>query len=454
MHYLFCYDAPIAGTEASILRWPRTVFSWPETLPNFRDGDSVESPTQPTIEIDSYRLNKRIQDISEIGSTLNGGSNRQALTDDDAKARELFINWCESSACTVRVDAMGNIFARRGGSNPEADPVLIGSHLDTQPTGGRFDGVYGVLAGLEVIETLNDSQVQTEAPIEVVVWTNEEGCRFDTPSMGSSVWAGVMPQTEAYVQQDVEGHSVMSELARIGYLGETPAQPFPFRAAFELHIEQGPLLEQQDTLIGIVVGTQHMSRHRLTIFGQEAHAGTTPMSMRRDPVRALSSMLPKFYSVADGHGPHSRITFGQISCLPGAVNTVPGKVEVRIDLRDPRPDIHDSMADDLRRIVESCCSETGLEFAFDKYWEKPGVDFDKSCIQSVKNAATHCGYTSMEIISGALHDACNLSLHGPTSMIFIPCKDGLSHNEREYAHPNHIAAGGNVLLHAVLKHAL
>ena len=160
MHYLFCYDAPIAGTEASILRWPRTVFSWPETLPNFRDGDSVESPTQPTIEIDSYRLNKRIQDISEIGSTLNGGSNRQALTDDDAKARELFINWCESSACTVRVDAMGNIFARRGGSNPEADPVLIGSHLDTQPTGGRFDGVYGVLAGLEVIETLNDSRVQ------------------------------------------------------------------------------------------------------------------------------------------------------------------------------------------------------------------------------------------------------------------------------------------------------
>ena len=412
------------------------------------------STTETRIEIDSFRLNKRVQDIAEIGSTLNGGSNRQALTDEDAEARKLFINWCESSACTVRIDSIGNIFARRQGSNPDADPILIGSHLDTQPTGGRFDGVYGVLAGLEVIETLNDSQVQTVAPIEVVVWTNEEGCRFDTPSMGSSVWAGVLPQNEAYAQQDVEGQSVMSELARIGYLGETPAQPFAFRAAFELHIEQGPLLEQQDTLIGVVVGTQHMSRHKLTIFGQEAHAGTTPMSMRRDPVRALSAMLPKFYSVADGHGPHSRITFGQISCLPGAVNTVPGKVEVRIDLRDPRPDIHDAMAKDLCEIVDRCCSEAGLEFTFEKYWEKPSVDFDTRCIQSVKNAATHFGYSSMEIISGALHDACNLSLHGPTSMIFIPCKDGLSHIEAEYADPAHVAAGGNVLLNAVLEHAL
>lgn len=412
------------------------------------------STLKTRIEIDSCRLNKRIQEISEIGATLNGGSNRQALTDEDAEGRRLFIDWCESAACRVRIDSVGNIFARRQGSNLDADPVLIGSHLDTQPTGGRFDGVYGVLAGLEVIETLNDFQVLTEAPIEVVVWTNEEGCRFDTPSMGSSVWAGVLPQTEAYAQLDVEGHSVLSELARIGYLGETPAQPFPFRAAFELHIEQGPLLEQQDALIGIVVGTQHMSRHRLIIFGQEAHAGTTPMSMRRDPVRALSAMLPKLYSVADGHDPHSRITFGQINCLPGAVNTVPGKVEVRIDLRDPRPDIHDIMANDLYEIVESCCSEFGLEFAFEKYWEKPGVDFNAGCIKTVTNAATSCGYTSMKIISGALHDACNLSLHGPTSMIFIPCKDGLSHNESEYAHPDHIAAGGNVLLHAVLKHAL
>ena len=412
------------------------------------------SRNEPLIEIDSARLNKRIQDIAAIGSTLNGGSNRQALTDEDAEARNLFINWCENSACEVRVDSMGNIFARRSGSNPNADPILIGSHLDTQPTGGRFDGVYGVLAGLEVIESLNDSGIQTQAPVEVVVWTNEEGCRFDTPSMGSSVWAGLLSETDAHAQKDSQGHSVISELERIGFLGKIDAQPFPFQAAFELHIEQGPVLEQQNTLIGVVVGTQQMSRHRLKIFGQEAHAGTTPMSLRRDPIRAFSVMLPKFYSVADEHGPQSRITFGQINCYPGAVNTVPGELEVKIDLRDPRPDVHDAIAKDLCEIVELCCSEAGLAFTFEKYWEKPSVDFDAKCIQSVQDAATRCGYSSMEIISGALHDACNLSLQGPTSMIFIPCKDGLSHNEAEYADPDHVAAGGNVLLHAVLEHAL
>ena len=419
-----------------------------------KDGELVMSRNEPHVEIDSTRLNERIHDIASIGATLNGGSNRQALTDEDAEARHVFMKWCENSACEVRVDSMGNIFARRHGSNPDADPILIGSHLDTQPTGGRFDGVYGVLAGLEVIESLNDSQIQTQAPIEVVVWTNEEGCRFDTPSMGSSVWAGLLSETHAYTQKDSRGQSVISELERIGFLGEIPTQPFPFRAAFEVHIEQGPVLEQQNTLIGIVTGTQQMSRHRLKIFGQEAHAGTTPMNMRRDPIRALSAMLPKFYSVADSHGPQSRLTFGQINCLPGAVNTVPGELEVRIDLRDPRPDIHDAIVNELSEIVERSCSDTGLEFAFEKYWEKPSVDFDTSCIASVKNAAMNCGYSSMEIISGALHDACNLSLHGPTSMIFIPCKDGLSHNEAEYADPDHLAAGGNVLLHAVLEHAL
>lgn len=421
---------------------------------NHKDGDLVMSRNEPLIEIDSARLNERIQDIAAIGPTKNGGSNRQALTDEDAEARNLFIKWCNDAACEVRVDSMGNIFARRHGSNPDADPILIGSHLDTQQTGGRFDGVYGVLAGLEVIDSLNDSQIQTQAPVEVVVWTNEEGCRFDTPSMGSSVWAGLLSETNAHAQKDLHGQSVISELERIGFLGEVPTQPFPFRAAFELHIEQGPVLEQQNTLIGIVIGTQQMSRHRLKIFGQEAHAGTTPMNMRRDPIRALAAMLPKFFSVADAHGPQTRLTFGQISCLPGAVNTVPGELEVRIDLRDPRPDIHEAIANDLSQIVERSCSDTGLEFAFEKYWEKASVDFDTSCIASVKNAATKCGYSSMEIISGALHDACNLSLHGPTSMIFIPCKDGLSHNEAEYADPGHIAAGGNVLLHAVLEHAL
>ena len=405
------------------------------------------------IEIDSSRLNGRIQDIAEIGATHDGGSNRQALSDEDAAARNLFIDWCQSSGCEVRVDSIGNIFARRHGLDPTSDPILIGSHLDTQPTGGKFDGIYGVLAGLEVIDTLNDTHTQTQAPLEIVVWTNEEGCRFDTPSMGSSVWAGVLSQSEAHAQTDSQGQSVMSELKRTGFLGAIPAQAFSFKAAFELHIEQGPLLEQQHVPIGVVTGTQHMSRHRLKIYGQEAHAGTTPMNMRRDPIRAFSEILPQLYAAADSYSPLSRITFGQIDCYPGAVNTVPGLLEVKIDLRDPRPDVHQTMAKNLAEIVDNCCGEVGLAYAFEKYWEKPGVEFDATCIRSVKKAAEDCGYSSMEIISGALHDACNLNEHGPTSMIFIPCRDGISHNAAEHADPDHIAAGGNVLLHAVLEHA-
>lgn len=409
--------------------------------------------TLSELRVDPARLLGRIQDMARIGSTVNGGSNRQALTDEDANGRELFASWCEGLGCEIRIDSIGNMFARREGSDRFADPVLVGSHLDTQPTGGKYDGVYGVLAGVEIIETLNSEKVVTEAPIEVIVWTNEEGCRFDMPAMGSSVWAGVLKEQDAYREVDRSGCSVLSELNRTGYLGQTRAAPFDFRAAFELHIEQGPVLEKESKAIGVVTSTQNMSRHTLKIFGSEAHAGTTPMSMRKDPVMAISEMLPQFYAAANSAGPSARITFGQISCSPGVVNTVPGEVEIKIDLRHPCQVSHDELAHKISAIADACCKRFGVEFEIEKYWEKRSVEFDMGCRSSVKRAADLFGYQSMEIVSGALHDACNLALHGPTSMIFIPCKNGISHNEAEHADLEHIGFGANVLLHSVLDYA-
>jgi N-carbamoyl-L-amino-acid hydrolase len=393
-------------------------------------------------------------DMAQHGRTPAGGCNRQALTDEDRDGRDLFLQWCRDAGCEVRVDAIGNIFARRAGADPSLPPVITGSHLDTQPSGGRFDGIYGVLAGLEVIEALNDAGVTTRHPLEAVVWTNEEGCRFDTAMMGSAVWTGAMALKDAYALADRQGATVEEELRRIGYLGDTPAQSSDVHAAFELHIEQGPVLEAEEREIGIVTGVQHMSRHRVVIHGEEAHAGPTPMSRRRDPMMALSMFLPQLYQLAEEYAPEGRITFGFIHAHPGSSNTVPGRLEMTVDIRHPDSLSYRAMLDGYELRVRSACDRFGLPHELGCFWQAPGVEFDQQCINAVRQAVEKLGYSSREMVSGAGHDACNLAAVVPTSMIFVPCEGGLSHNEAEAITVAQAEAGANVLLHAMLERAV
>ena len=417
-----------------------------ETRPNLE-----ELPLHSKVRVDGERLWSRLMNMAEIGATPAGGCNRQALTDEDKAGRDLFMSWCRDAACDIRIDAIGNIFARRAGSDNALPPVMTGSHLDTQPTGGKFDGIFGVLAGLEVVDTLNDHGIETQYPVELVVWTNEEGCRFDTAMMGSAVWTGAMPIEAAYTLADRDGRTVEQELARIGHKGDVAAKAGPIKAAFEAHIEQGPILESENKPIGIVTGVQHMSRHRIMIAGKETHAGPTPMETRKDPMMALAHFLPKLYTMAEQYRPHARLTFGYISASPGSSNTVPGQLELTVDIRHPEKASYDAMIAGCRKHVSNECEKLGMPVRIECFWEAPGVKFDSGCVNAVRNAVAITAYDSMELVSGAGHDACNLSAVVPTSMIFIPCEGGLSHNEAESAKPEHIEAGCNVLLHAMIE---
>jgi len=403
--------------------------------------------------INSKRLWQRLQQMGELGGTVNGGCNRQALTDEDKAGRDLFVSWCEQAGCTITVDSMGNIFARRAGRNNELPPVITGSHLDTQPTGGKFDGVYGVLAGVEVLETLQENNIETEHPIEVVVWTNEEGARFSPAMIGSGVWAGVFSEEYGHSRTDKEGKTIGDELNRIGYKGAAPAAAKPIKAAFELHIEQGPILEQEEKQIGIVSGVQGMRWYDLTIEGQPCHAGPSPMTVRRDPFMALAPILERMYQLAEQNGPWARVTFGDITAQPGARNTVPERVILAVDLRHPNQQVLQEMDLEFRRIVEEESAKKRVNSTIRDEWDSPAVSFNEDCIAAVRDAVNKLGYSNMELFSGAGHDAVYVSQVAPTSMIFIPCEKGISHNEAENADPADIGAGCNVLLRAMLASA-
>ena len=403
------------------------------------------------VRVKGERLWSRLQEMASIGATAHGGCNRQALTDLDLQGRRLLSQWGIAAGCSAGVDAIGNLFLHRPGRDATLPVVLAGSHLDTQPTGGRFDGVYGVLAALEVIETLNDQRIETEHPLEIAVWCNEEGCRFPIAMMGSAVWAGRLPLAQAQALLDRDGISVGSELERAGIRTDTPIPRQAVKAALEVHIEQGPVLEQQARTIGVVTGVQHMCRYEVVIQGQEAHAGPTPMHWRRDPVRALSAILPRQYQAASEHGPDARLTVGIIETQPGSPNTVPGRLRFTLDLRHPDADQYRSLCAEAERIVAEALAAEGLRGEIRRVWEAPGVTFDADCVAAVRAAVKALDYPSMEIVSGAGHDSCNTSYVVPTAMIFVPCAGGLSHNEAESAEPTDLEAGANVLLHAMLS---
>ena len=401
--------------------------------------------------VSGKRLWSRLMAMAEVGATDLGGCNRQALTDEDFAGRALFTRWAQHAGCTVRVDPIGNIFARRRGRDDSLPVVLTGSHLDTQPTGGKFDGIYGVLAGLEVVESLNDRSMSTAHPIEVAVWCNEEGCRFPAAMMGSAVWSGRMPLDSAYDLKDRDGRTVREELARGGVNLSAPLSRQAVKAAFEVHIEQGPVLEQRSKNIGVVTGVQHMSRHEVLVLGQEAHAGPTPMDMRRDPVRALADVLPAIYAAAARRGPLARLTVAVIETRPSSANTVPGVLKFFVDVRHPDETQYESLREEVESVVEAALARHGLEGHIRCVWQAAGVIFDPVCVSAVREAASELGCNAMEIVSGAGHDSVHVASVVPASMIFVPCAGGLSHNEAESATQADLETGANVLMHAMLK---
>ena len=404
------------------------------------------------LTINGERLWQSLEIMARIGATQKGGVCRLALTDLDRESRDLFVRWCEEAGCSVRVDPMGNIFARRAGSRPSLAAVATGSHLDTQPTGGRFDGVFGVLAGLEVIRTLNDHDVHTEAPVEVVVWTNEEGARFAPAMVGSGVFAGAFDLAYGHSREDHDGTRLGDELQRIGYLGDAPLGG-EFGAFFEAHIEQGPILEAARRTIGVVSGVQGIRWYDIVLSGAECHAGPTPMDRRQDALAAAASLLNRIYALAHDNPPHGRATVGEFRIMPGSRNTVPGRVELTVDLRHPDARILSSMHEGLSAACELVAAETSVGVALDAIWYSPPVEFDPACVQAVRKGAELLGYSHMDVVSGAGHDAVYVSGASPTAMVFIPCENGISHNEIENATPQDIEAGANVLLLAMLDKA-
>ena len=410
-------------------------------------------PIHNSYSINQERLWSSLMEMAEIGATEKGGCNRQALTDLDAQGRKLLISWAEELNCSVTVDEIGNMFIRREGNNSELPAVMTGSHLDTQPTGGKFDGVYGVLAGLECLRVIAEQQIELQHPVELVVWTNEEGARFPPACMGSGVWAGELDINDIYQVKDNAGISVEQALSQTGFRGEMKADPRPVKASFELHIEQGPILEKEHKDIGIVTGIQGVRWYKLRLFGNPCHAGPTPMPDRQDPVQALSPILRACFECAHINSPWGRATVGEIKTLPGSPNTVPEVVEVHIDLRHPLEHILDNMDKAFKASVNDYCQEYDVKYEIEPVWRADVTIFDENCVETVRQATETLGYRNMDMVSGAGHDSLYTARVVPTSMIFVPCKDGLSHNEAEFAEPEHLAAGANVLLMSILNSA-
>ena len=403
------------------------------------------------IGINGDRLWKRLMDMAQIGGTSNGGVCRVTLTEEDKKGRDLFIDWCKQAGCTIEVDQMGNIFAKRAGRNNSLLTEMVGSHLDSQPTGGKYDGVLGVLAGLEMIETLNDLGITTEHPIEIVSWTNEEGARFAPAMLSSGVFAQEFSLEYAYSRKDNDGYLLGQELEKIGYKGSAPVGNRPYQATFELHIEQGPILEAEQKSVGIVTGVQGIRWYDLSFTGQETHAGPSPMSYRKDPVKEMLPLLTRIYNFEKEFGKQARITVGNLMASPGVRNTVPGKLTISLDLRHPDTDTLTAMDLALKKLIKNFNNTNNVQVDLHEIWYSEPVYFDDTCVSAVRDAVAELDYPAMELVSGAGHDSVYVSKVAPTSMIFIPCEKGLSHNEKENIEKKDAIQGTNVLLYAVLK---
>lgn len=408
---------------------------------------------QTNLSINETRLWDSLMDIAQFGLTPKGGCRRLALSDTDKAGRDQFVKWCEEAGCTVSVDAMGNIFARRPGKNNDLPPIVLGSHLDTQPSGGKFDGVFGVMAALEVVRTLKDLNYTTEAPIEVAVWTNEEGSRFAPAMISSGVFAGVFDLEYGLSRADLDGIKIGDELKRIGYAGSEPCGGRKLGAYFEAHIEQGPILDLEEKTVGVVTDVQGMRWYEATVKGQDAHTGATPMYMRKDALAGVAEMVLEIEKIGKKYHPIGVGSVGLIQVKPNSRNVVPGEVFFTIDFRHPDAKVMDEMDADMRAAVAKIAEARKLDLDLKEIWYSAPVHFDESCVAAVRKGVEELGYSHRDMVSGAGHDACYLARVTPTSMIFIPCVGGLSHNEEEDIQPAWAAAGCNVLLRAAVEKA-
>ncbi len=408
--------------------------------------------TEP--RINGERLWDSLMELAQIGATAKGGVKRLALTDLDKEGRDLVVRWGREAGMSITIDQIGNVFMRRDGVDNTLPPVMTGSHIDTQPTGGKFDGNYGVLAGLEVVRTLNDLKIKTRAPIEVAFWTNEEGSRFVPVMMGSGVFCGAFSLETAYAAKDTEGKTVSEELERIGYRGDQVPGDHPIGAYFETHIEQGPVLEDADIVIGVVPAVMGLRWYDCTVNGMEAHAGPTPMGLRRDALQVATGIMQEVVAIAHRYPPYGRGTVGMVQVFPNSRNVIPGEVKFSIDLRNVNDELLDTMDADIRAFIGRTQATTGLGITLEQVSYFAPTPFHPDCVGAVRNATEKLGYSVMDVVSGAGHDAIYAARLAPAGMIFVPCKDGISHNEIEDAKPGHLEAGCNVLLLAMLERAV
>ncbi len=403
------------------------------------------------LRINGERLWDSLMELAKIGATEKGGVCRIALTELDRQGRDLFVRWCREAGCEVRIDQVGNIFARRPGRDNSKPPIMTGSHLDTQPTGGKFDGCYGVMAGLEVVRALNDHGYETEAPIEISVWTNEEGCRFAPAMTASGVFGGVFTVDYALSRTDPEGVTFGEALTQIGYDGPEAVGGRPVGAFFEAHIEQGPILERENCTIGVVTAAQGQRWYEIQWTGMESHAGTTPMEGRRDALLGAALLIAEVRRI--GSRPDGRSTVGVIESKPQSRNTIPGRVFMTLDLRHPDDAELAAMDAEMKAAAARIAAGHRLDVRIEQIWYFPPTPFDSACVAAVRNAAAKAGLPHMDIVSGAGHDACYVARVAPTGMIFVPCKDGISHNEIEDARKEDLAAGCQILLQAMVERA-
>jgi len=397
------------------------------------------------LRVNGDRLWASLMEMAKIGALPAGGCRRLALSDEDREGRDLFASWCKEAGCTIEIDDFGNMFVRRDGVNNDLPPIAIGSHLDTQPHGGKFDGVYGVLAGLEIIRTLNDAGIETEAPIEVINWTNEEGARFAPAMLSSGVYADLFTREFAFSRTDVDGNTFEDELKRIGYQGDKACGEHEIGYFLEAHIEQGPILEREEKTIGVVRGGQGQRWYDGIAQGQDAHTGSTPMEGRDDALLKAAEFTLAVRDIAHKYAPDAVATVGEMHVEPNSRNTIPGEVRLTVDARNPDDDILTQMDKDLRTAAR----KTGVEI--EQIWHCPPVKFDETCVEAIQQATNKMVYPNRVMVSGAGHDACQVARKIPTAMVFVPCEDGISHNEAESATPEDLEAGANVLLHAALQ---
>jgi N-carbamoyl-L-amino-acid hydrolase len=403
------------------------------------------------LRINSARLWDSLQAMALIGPGIAGGNNRQTLTDADSEGRHLFARWCADAGMTMGVDTMGNMFATRAGEDATALPVYMGSHLDTQPTGGKYDGVLGVLGALEVIRSMNDMGIRTRHPIVVTNWTNEEGARFAPAMLASGVFAGLHTEEYAKSRKDLDGLVFGEELARIGWVGDEKVGARKMKAMFELHIEQGPILEAEGKTIGVVSHGQGLWWLEITLTGKDAHTGSTPMNMRVNAGLGMARITERVHQIAMSHQPNAVGAVGQVKVFPNSRNVIPGRVVFTVDIRSPEQAKLDLMKGEVIRHAHAIAAELGLGIGIEEVGHFDPVTFDAGLVRIVRQAAEKLGYSHRDIVSGAGHDACWINRVAPTVMVMCPCVDGLSHNEAEEISPEWAAAGTDVLLHAVLE---